>query len=162
MEKTVNKKDGENPIKKEKIVNCRYLDKWMNPMSKKFVYYHEVITNEGSVLNIGAMDKNSIRIKVGATIEYLTDEKGKTKIISSSNDASKIAEKAIQEKEASKNNFVSGGRIKGQEAFLGYAWSYAKDLLIAGKTMNDMEELNKMARFIYDEIGKILSNEKND
>jgi len=156
------KKEDESPIKKEKIVNCRYSDKWLNPISKKFIYYHEVITDNGTVLNIGTMEKNSIRIKVGATIEYMKDEKGKTKIISSSNDAGKIAEKVIQEKEASKNNFVSGGRIKGQEAFLGYAWSYAKDLVIAGKTMQDMEELNNMARFIYDEIGKMLSNEKND
>ena len=158
----VDKTEDESPVKKEKIVSCRYLDKWLNPISKKFIYYHEVITDNGCVINIGTMEKNSIRIKVGATIEYMTDEKGKTKIISSSNDAGKIAEKAVKEKELSKNNFVSGNKIKGQEAFLGYAWSYAKDLLIAGKTMNDMEELNKMARFIYDEIGKILSNEKID
>lgn len=149
-------------IKKEKIISCRFNDKWLNPISKKFIYYHEIITDNGTILNIGTMEKNSLRIKVGATIEYITDEKGKTKIISSSNDTSKIAERVLQEKEKSKNTEDKSARIKGQEAFLGYAWSYAKDLLIAGKTMEDMQELNKMARFIYDEIGNILSSEKNN
>jgi hypothetical protein len=42
---------------------------------------------------------------------------------------------------------------------LGYAWSYAKDLIIAGKTLQDMEELNAVARYIYNEIGSMLNNE---
>jgi hypothetical protein len=149
-------------VKKEKIVNCRFTDKWLNPKSKKFVYYHELITDEGNILNIGSVEKNSIRIKAGATIEYIVDENGKTKIISSSNDASKIAEKVLIEKENSKNNFIPGTKmIKGQETFLGYAWSYAKDLVIAGKTMKDIDELNKIARFIYGEIGKMLHEDTN-
>jgi hypothetical protein len=152
----------EKAIKKEKVVNCRYVDKWMNPLSKKFVYYHEVITDEGNIINVGSMDKNSIRIKAGATIEYMIDDKGKAKLISSSNDASKIAEKAIKDNQEIKNNFIPGTKmIKGQEAFLGYAWSYAKDLVIAGKTMKDIDELNKIARFIYGEIGKMLQEDTN-
>ena len=47
-----------------------------------------------------------------------------------------------------------------QEQFLGYAWSYAKDLIVAGKNSDDLEELNKCARYIYDEIGKMLNNEQ--
>ena len=41
---------------------------------------------------------------------------------------------------------------------LGYAWSYAKDLIVAGKTMQDVEELNNVARYIYDQIGDMLSS----
>lgn len=156
----IDEKEDEKPVKSGKIISCTYRDKWLNPLSKKFIYYHDVVTDEGKVLNIGTMEKNSLRIKVGAIIDYVIDEKGKTKIISSSNDASKIAERALQENEKNKSSDDKNSRIKGQEAFLGYAWSYAKDLLIAGKTMKDMDELNKMARFIYDEIGNMLSNEK--
>ena len=45
-----------------------------------------------------------------------------------------------------------------QEQMLGYAWSYAKDLIVAGKTMQDVEELNNVARYIYDQIGDMLSS----
>ena len=48
---------------------------------------------------------------------------------------------------------------QGQAQYLGYAWSYAKDLIIAGKTMKDVEELNNVARYIYSEIGKMLNEE---
>jgi len=111
------------------------------------------------------MDKNPAKIKKSAMIEYVIDEKAKTKIISSSNDARKIAEAAVANKEAKveklMNSSYTSQRIKGQEAFLGYAWSYAKDLVIAGKTMEDMEELHKIAKFIYDNIGEQLKNEQN-
>jgi len=149
--------NAEKTVKKEKVVNCKFIDKWLNKISKKYVYYHEVITDEGAILSIGTMDKNSDRIKVGATIEYMFDDKGKVKLVSSSNDASKIAENVVKSKENAGSEFY---RVKGQEAFLGYAWSYAKDLIIAGKTMKDVDELNNVARFIYDEMGKMLANEK--
>jgi hypothetical protein len=154
------KNEDENPVKKEKIINCKFNDKWMNPISKKFIYYHDVITDKGSLLSIGTMEKNSARIETGVTIEYMVDEKGKVKIISSSNDAGKSKPQTKQEKSETKSTPATSSRIKGQEAFLGYAWSYAKDLVIAGKTSEDLQELNKIARFIYNEIGKMLSEEK--
>jgi len=146
-----------------KVVSCTFESEWLNPLSKKIVYYHDVITDLGHMLSVGTMDKNSNRIKKGAVIEYTVDPIGKTKILSSSNDLSKIAENAVidkqmkEEKEMLKNS--EKVRIKGQEAFLGYAWSYAKDLIIAGKTTKDLEELNAVARFIYEEIGKMLQQE---
>jgi len=147
-----------------KIDSCTYKTEWLNPISKKIIYYHEVITNEGHVCTIGTIDKNSIRIKKGSMIEYTIDEKGKTRLLSSSNDANKIAEAAVNSKQAKEQKIYNSGaisktRAKNQEMFLGYAWSYAKDLVIAGKTMKDVAELNKVARYIYDEIGKILNNE---
>jgi hypothetical protein len=110
------------------------------------------------------MDKNSTRIKKGAILEYTIDASAKTKVISSSNDAKKIAEAAVEIKKEkglkSQRAFESDKqRIKGQEAFLGFSWSYAKDLIIAGKTSKDLEELNEVARYIYNEIGKMLNNE---
>jgi len=96
------------------------------------------------------MEKNSPRIKVGSVLEYKIDDKGKMKIETSSNDKK-------PEPEVITSSFPS--RIKGHEAFLGYTWSYSKDLIIAGKTMEDVEELNKIARYIYAEIGKMLQGE---
>lgn len=136
-------------FKKGVVDSCKFTGEWLNPINKKVIYYHEVCVSNGDLAICGAMEKNSSRIAVGATIEYEIDEKGKMKLSSSSNDA--------------KNNIddskKSNTRIKGQEAFLGYAWSYAKDFVITGKTMKDVDELNKVARFIYNEIGKMLNNE---
>jgi hypothetical protein len=145
-----------------KIVSCVFETEWLNPLSKKIIYYHDVITDSGHILNIGSVDKNSNRLKKGAVIEYIIDEKAKTKLLSSSVDANKIAEQALidkQSKEEKEQSKTEKGRIKGQEGFLGFTWAYAKDLLIAGKTMEDMDELNKMARYIYEEIGKMLNQE---
>jgi len=159
--KITTKGDGVT-IRLGKVVSCEFESEWLNPHSKKIVYYHDVVTDMGDILNIGTMDKNSNRIKKGAFIEYTINEKGKTSLISSSNDKAKIAEQAVLDKEEKAKKLSSvfdKNRIKGQEAFLGYAWSYAKDLIIAGKTMNDVNELKNIAKFIYDEIGKQLSNE---
>ena len=145
-----------------KIVSSAFETEWLNPLSKKIIYYHDVITDSGHILTIGTMEKNSNRIKKGVVIEYTVDEKAKTKLLSSSVDATKIAEQAVldkQSREEKEQVKTEKTRIKGQEAFLGYTWSYAKDLLIAGKTMQDMEELNKMARYMYEEIGKMINQE---
>jgi hypothetical protein len=148
-------------IRLGKVASCVFDKEWLNPVSKKIIYYHDVITDMGDILSIGAMEKNSARIKKGAMIEYILDQAGKTKIISSSSDAKKIAEQAVAEKQSrGERASVSMNRTKGQETYLGFAWSYAKDLIIAGKTMNDVEELNKVARYIYEQMGKMLNQEQ--
>lgn len=139
-------------IKTAKIETCKFTSEWLNPASKKIIYYHEVSTSNGEIASCGTMEKNSPRIAVGAEIEYSINDNGRMVLHSSSND--KKDEPKQESANAQKSN-----RIKGQEAFLGYAWSYAKDLIIAGKTMEDVEELNNVARFIYNEIGKMLQGE---
>lgn len=160
--KGLTKGDGKK-VSFGKVVTCKFEREWLNPISNKIIYYHEVITDTGDICNIGSMEKNSIRIKKGAVLEYCIDPNGKTKLISSSNDAKKIAEAAVKNKEEKVEKLMNANsdrpRIKGQEAFLGYSWSYAKDLIIAGKTMKNVEELNKVARYIYEEIGKMLNQE---
>jgi hypothetical protein len=155
--------DGKT-IKFAKVVSCTFNKEYLNPISKKIIYYHDIILDNGDLCNIGTMDKNSTRIKKGAILEYTIDASAKTKVISSSNDAKKIAEAAVEIKKEkglkAQRSFESDKqRIKGQEAFLGFSWSYAKDLIIAGKTSKDLEELNEVARYIYNEIGKMLNNE---
>lgn len=155
--------DGKT-VKFAKVVSCKYDKEWLNPISKKIIYYHDIILDNGDICNIGAMDKNSTRLKKGAILEYTIDSSAKTKVLSSSNDAKKIAEAALEiKKEKGLKSFKASEsektRIKGQEAFLGFSWSYAKDLIIAGKTSKDLEELNNIARHIYNEIGKMLNNE---
>lgn len=151
-------------LKLGKVLECKYQKEWLNPHSKKIIYYHDIVTDMGDSGSVGALDKNSLRIKKGAYIEYEIDENGKIKVHESSADAgSTLAPGSNKLKTTPKESSTTENtkpRIKGQEAFLGYAWSYAKDLVIAGKTMEDVDELNKVARFIYEEIGKMLNNEQ--
>lgn len=134
-------------IKEAIVTKCTFNSEWLNPASKKIIYYHELIMDNGDKGVCGTIEKYSSRIEVGAKLEYTINPNGKMTLSSSSND------KKLEEKPK------GAAKIKGQEAFLGYAWSYAKDLIIAGKTMDDVDELNKIARFIYNELGKMLSNE---
>ena len=139
-------------FKQATVTKCTFTSEWLNPASKKIIYYHEVVLDNGETAICGTIEKNSTRISVGAKLEYTINANGKMTLNSSSND--KKNEKAADDKPAATNH-----KIKGQEAFLGYAWSYAKDLIIAGKTMEDVEELNDVARYIYSEIGKMLIGE---
>lgn len=137
-------------IKTGKITSVTLKSEWINPITKKVVYYHDIVIDNGDTGSIGVMDVTSPKIKKGAKIEYEFDAKGKMKINSSS---------AEKKKPNPKETAPIGLRVKGQEAFLGYAWSYAKDLIIAGKTSKDFAELKKVAALIYNEIGLMINNE---
>jgi hypothetical protein len=137
--------------KTSKVVKCIFSNEWKNP-SGSLTYYHDVTLENGDTGSIGAMEKYPKKFTEGAVIDYNL-ENGKIKIVSVNE-----APKENYQKKSSGNNY-SGNRGTKQEQFLGYAWSYAKDLIVAGKNSEDLEELNKCARYIYDEIGKMLNNE---
>jgi hypothetical protein len=148
--------EKKNPteVKKAKILICKFSTEWLNPITKKIIYYHSLILDNGDVGTIGKMENLPKEISIDSIIEYTISEDGKIKIISSSND-SKENDKSVSNNDSSKS-FKQKNRIKGQEAFLGYAWSYAKDLIIAGKTSKDLKELDKVAEHIYNKIGEML------
>ena len=137
--------------KTSKVVKCIFSNEWKNP-SGSLTYYHDVTLENGDTGSIGAMEKYPKKFTEGATIDY-NIENGKIKIVSVNENP-----KENYQKKSSGNNFTQNRGTK-QEQFLGYAWSYAKDLIVAGKTSEDLDELNKCARYIYDEIGKMLNNE---
>lgn len=125
-----------------KVISCVFTGDWKNP-SGGTTYYHEVSLENGDVGSLGSTEKNTPKFGIGAIITYQKDG-SKLKFISSNVGTDTRSKKAPS---------------KAQAGFLGYAWSYSKDLIIAGKTMDDVEELNKVARYIYDEIGKMLNGE---
>lgn len=138
---------------KGKILQCEYKDEWLNPASNKKLYIHEIVTDNGGKGQVFTVEKNSPRISVGTYIEYEYDFiKDKIKIHSSSVDKSPTISKTGEKLEV-KSKLPPSAR---QESYLGYAWSYAKDLIIAGKGIKDVEELDKVATYIYERIGKQL------
>jgi hypothetical protein len=134
-----------------KIVKSTFTTEWKAP-NGAVLYYHELIMDNGDKGTCGIKEKSPPRIWSGANVTYSIDDKNKIKIISS--DMDNQPQQTTTGKTFNKHN------TSKQDTFIGYAWSYAKDLIIAGKTMEDVEELNKVARFIYDEIGKMLQNEQ--
>lgn len=153
--------ENNNPtqIKKAKVLVCNFTQEWLNPITKKFIYYHTLIMDNGQIGTIGKMQKEPKEISVGSELEYTISDDGKLKVVSSSNEQKKNEEpKENNPKSSDKKTSFQKNRIKGQEAFLGYAWSYAKDLIIAGKTSKDLKELDKMAEHIYNKIGDMLEN----
>ena len=152
---------SENPtqVKTAKVLICNFTKEWLNPITKKFIYYHSIIMDNGEIGTIGKMEKTPKEISVDSIIEYTISDEGKLKIISSSNETKKedVVKEQTSKESTSKKPF-NKDRIKGQEAFLGYAWSYAKDLIIAGKTSKDLKELDKVAEHIYNKIGEMLEN----
>tara|TARA_B100001778_G_C18302272_1_gene500379 strand:- start:37 stop:489 length:453 start_codon:yes stop_codon:yes gene_type:complete len=131
--------------KSAKIVKSVFSNEWCNP-SGGTTYYYDIELDNNDAGAVGVTTKDSERVQVGQKIKYNING---TKI--------KVVE--VEKEAVQKTSYKAYKGKNSQESFLGYAWSYAKDLHIAGKTMEDIEELNSMARYIYDEIGKMLNNE---
>ena len=129
--------------KKSKIKTSVFSNEWTNPSGGK-TYYYDIALQNGDTGACGVSQKDSIRVKVGSTVTYNING-NKIKILS------------VENEQSYKSNYKRGKTT--QDSMLGYAWSYAKDLHIAGKTMEDIDELNRMARYIYKEIGKMLNDE---
>jgi hypothetical protein len=136
--------------KNSKIVKSSFTSEWKAP-NGAVLYYHELVMENGDKGTCGIKEKSPPRIWNGANVTYTIDDKNKIKIITS--DMDNQPQQSLTPKSYKQNT-------SKQDTFIGYAWSYAKDLIIAGKTMEDVDELNKVARFIYDEIGKMLQNEQ--
>jgi hypothetical protein len=136
--------------KKATITEANFSNEWSNPGGGT-TYYYDITLSNGDKGSTGVAQKNSSKIAIGTEISYFLNL-GKIKITNSTPPPS---EKYSGQTSPTK----SYKKTSSQDAYLGYAWSYAKDLIIAGKTMDDVEELNAVARYIYDEIGKMLINE---
>lgn len=132
--------------KTSKVVQSTFSNEWTNP-SGGTTYYYDIVLQNGDSGSIGVTDVNSEKVKVGTELTY-TIINGKIKAQTMSNTPTQNF--------SSNKNYGKGKN--SQEQYLGFTWGYAKDLIIAGKTMEDVEELNKVARYIYDQIGDMLNS----
>jgi hypothetical protein len=124
-----------------------FSNEWKNP-SGGSTFYYDIVLDNGDKGSTGVAQKDSPKVQVGTEITYTLNGL-KLKIV---NVESTTASASSGYKPKSKST--------SQDQYAGYAWSYAKDLLIAGKTMEDMNELKAMAEFIYNNIGKMINNEQ--
>jgi hypothetical protein len=132
------------------IKKSTFTSEWMNG-SGSLIYWYDLELENGETGSVGVAQKNSAKVEVGAEITYYKENAKKIKIVKHH-----VATTSVGTSTSTAKTYK---KTSSQDAYLGYAWSYAKDLIIAGKTMEDVEELNAVARYIYDEIGKMLINE---
>ena len=132
------------------IKKSTFTSEWVNS-GGSLTYWYDLELENGEIGSVGVVQKDSPKILVGAEITYYKENAKKIKIVKHHSSITSVG--------TSSSNAKSYKKAATQDAYLGYAWSYAKDLIIAGKTLKDMEELNAVARYIYNEIGSMLNNE---
>lgn len=137
--------------KKAKITNIKFTSEWFNPNSQSVIYYHEIEFSNGDKGNIGAVEQLPAKLAKGMTIWYTKDG---VKIKKVDEPQSSQSQKKPNKPTSSKK--VGYGKAYNPEDFLGYVWGYSKDLIIAGKTMQDVEELKLVANAIYKEVTSML------
>ena len=136
------------------VLKCQFTSEWQNPAGN-IVYYHDVTIDNGMTVAIGTAEKNAEKISQGKVITFVMNgNKAKLTQIGTPG----VPSQTPSAKKSTPKS--SGGSSKGSriEEYLGYTWGYAKDLIIAGKTMKDVEELNKVARYIYEQVNDMLLN----
>jgi|688.fasta_scaffold137085_4 hypothetical protein len=139
------------------ITKTHITGEWINP-SGKTVYYHQLTIDNGDIGSIGVMERYPNKISTGTFIQYTIDDKQKIKILNDTNTLfQNTAPMPNKQYSTQRKAFTPSAKLPSD--FLGFTWGYAKDLVIAGKTMQDVEELNKIARYIYEQVKDMLASD---
>jgi hypothetical protein len=130
-------------MKTAKITSVKFSTRWQSP-SGSYVYYHDLTLDNGDTGTCGRNKECPDDMKVGNAINYEINEK-RIKFISHIKDFKK------------NNRYSPKDYKKSPSDFIGYAYSYAKDLVIAGKVGDkDLQDLEKIATDIFTHIKQLL------
>lgn len=106
--------------KKAKITRTVFKNEWTG--NGNTVYYHDIELDNGDKGSIGSKEKMPARLNPGSELTYTID-KGKIKAV-----------------QAQGGGGFAGGGKKGPDPkvqIVGFAMSYTKDLIVAGKVTTD-------------------------
>lgn len=109
--------------KKAKITRTVFKNEWAGPNGS--VYYHDIELDNGDKGSIGSKEKMPVKLNPGSELTYTIDN-GKIKAVNA----------------PSGGGSFSGSGKKGPDPkvqIVGFAMSYSKDLVIAGKV--DIKQL---------------------
>jgi len=154
-------------LKTSKVKECTYTSDWKAP-NGSFVYYHNVSFENGDTGVCGRSKKSPQDMLPGVEIEYEINA-GKIKYMRPVNQAEPPAPSQQGSNNSNSDQYhsraprrrTSYGSQKGgnkhPHEFLGYSFSYAKDLVIAGKASSaDVADLKRIAKEIYFNIMDLL------
>lgn len=154
-------------IKTSKVKECTYTSNWKAP-NGSFVYYHNVSFENGDTGVCGRNKQSPQDMIPGVEIEYEINA-GKIKFMRPTNEAAQNSnhggnqqgggnEQNYSRNPRRRNSYASQkGGNKHPHEFLGYSFSYAKDLVIAGKVSPaDVADLKRIAKEIYFNVMDLL------
>ena len=141
-------------MKTSKIKKVSYTGDWKAP-NGDMLYYHLIELENGEQGNVATAEKYASKIEVGKEVSYTING---NKIKLSQPDGAESTPQNYSGNNSSRK--PSYNRKKTPEDFLGYACSYAKDMVIAGKaTAKDIKAYEVAAQKIYDHVRKLLNEE---
>jgi len=142
------------------VQKCVFTSTWDNPQGG-LIYYHNVSFENGDSGLCGRTKQNPDDMKEGNEVEYSIPANNKIKFVRSTNSFSSNNQYKQTENKQSNNVQQYKGKPKAtSDTFLGYAYAYAKDMVVAGKTKpKDIEDLKTIAEGIYNHIKQLLKED---
>jgi hypothetical protein len=127
--------------KTAKITRTVFKNIWNNPKGGQ-IFYHEIELDNGDSGQIGCKEQTPAKINPGNSLTYTIEADGRG--------GQKI--KAVIPVQQSGGHWPKGNKpqVAPQVQMIGYAMSYCKDLIIAGKA--DMKDLGSTFEIIYSEM----------
>ncbi len=137
-------------MKTSKIISCVFTNQSVTAHGT--FYYHKISFENGDTGSIGCKEQMPTKIAVGAVLSYEMDSSGKIKQVPITPAAVNSSGNGV-----TNPNVVTGAKknyAKQPADFLGYAYGYSKDLVVAriakGEEFKDVaDEVVCVARAIY-------------
>jgi len=149
-------------MKTSVITKCKFSGDWKAPNGDT-LYFHNIELKNGDSGNVATAEKYATKIEVGKEVSYTINDKMKIKL--SQEEGHDNTPKTYSGSNAAYNRQAKPKRsyTKKPEDFLGYACSYAKDLVVAGKaTAKDIKAYETAAEKIYAHVKKLLNEEPDE
>jgi hypothetical protein len=140
------------------VKKCVFTTAWQNQQGGT-IYYHNITFENGDTGVCGRTKQSPEDMAEGVEIEYCIPAPNKIKFVKKTNIPSYQYNKGS---ESAKNQQPKyNGKPKANpDTFLGYAYAYAKDMVIAGKTKpKDIADLRSIAEGIYSHIKDLLKED---
>jgi len=165
---------SDEKILKGIIRECKFKNEYKPPRSKRVIYYHDILLQNGDLISIGKQTKNPADFLPSLEIEYIIT--GYDKINGKackwkhhverkydSYTPEEMDDKAKGKKPRAKAKPKAyGGKFIKKEDFIGYSMSYAKDLVVAGKTKpKDLKDFSAIFEHIYSVVGVCIDEMNN-
>lgn len=128
--------------KKAKITRTIFKNSWQG--SNGTVYYHEIELDNGDKGQIGTKEQMPAKLNPGQELTYTIEHTDK---------GNKIKAVAPAQGGGFGGGFKSKAPADPRSQFIGFASSYAKDLVVAGKI--DLEKMNGAAESIFRNMLKL-------
>lgn len=158
----------EKKLRTSKVLKCVFTREHYQQSIGKMIYYHDLELGNGDIGSCGRLIKYPEDMREGSIINYymldgnsikFQADKGVRQNSGESGSSGSRPSRPPRPPKVTNKLHSSAPRNNKQDAYLGFSFSYAKDMVIAGKTSDaDIANLDKIATAIYNRIGALMEN----